>query len=83
MKLRLPRNKKNEVLMWLHDNVAPCFTADRNFDHYRFSGTAMIAEWKSVGDEWLISVRGPFDYMTVDIKDEKWASIVALKWGIK
>lgn len=70
-------------MMWLHENVAPCSTAKSNFSHYAFSGTAMIADWKSVGDEWYISVHGPFNYMTVEIQDEKWAHIAALKWGIK
>lgn len=79
--MRLPRNKRSEIVLWLHDNVGTCETADSDFKPTYLSTTAQIAEWRGKDDAWRVMAQGPYDYVKVQIQDEQWAALALLKWG--
>jgi hypothetical protein len=70
---------RNQVLKWLEENVQENYNKDGS--RYNMSTISQFIEWRSQDlESWVMRVAGTPSRGHVEIKDEKLASVFALRW---
>ena len=74
------QNDRDRVLKWLEENIQENYHKDSS--RYNMSTISQFIEWRSQDlESWIMRVAGSPPRGQVEIKDEKLASMFALKWS--